>query len=273
MNARLLVVFLVTSIVSLRGAGFTEPPITFYGKVTQNAEGYDFLFTSGQLAWTIQPSAGGTPFVLTTPLSALNGGYSYRLQIPVEKVPNGFTLSVATIPAGALASYNRDQVTLDGAPLTIVSAASNFTFAETQRGKTERVDLAFTAAFLDSDHDGLPDWWEMQYGYDPTDPGDGSGDSDGDGKTALQEYLSGTNPLDGNDHLRVTRVIKPGGIDVTWTSVAGRKYQVLSAATVYGTYTAISGIITAGPGETTKSYTHTPAPGEVRRFYKVVLVP
>ncbi len=51
----------------------------------------------------------------------------------------------------------------------------------------------------------------------------------------------------------------------------GRKYRVDSAATLTDTYIAVSGIITAGAGETTKSYTH--ATGDLRRFYKVVVVP
>jgi subtilase family serine protease len=44
----------------------------------------------------------------------------------------------------------------------------------------------------DSDGDGLPDAWETQYGFDPTDPRDASTDPDYDGLTVLQEYQLGT---------------------------------------------------------------------------------
>jgi len=41
----------------------------------------------------------------------------------------------------------------------------------------------------DSDHDGMPDNWEMNHGLDPNDPSDASSDLDGDGYTNVEEYL------------------------------------------------------------------------------------
>jgi hypothetical protein len=49
----------------------------------------------------------------------------------------------------------------------------------------------------DDDNDGMPDWWETQYGLDPKDDqGDNGpdGDPDGDQLNNLQEYEGGTNP-------------------------------------------------------------------------------
>ena len=46
----------------------------------------------------------------------------------------------------------------------------------------------------DLDHDGLPDQWERQHGFDPENLADGSQDADGDGYTNLEEYLNGTKP-------------------------------------------------------------------------------
>jgi hypothetical protein len=50
----------------------------------------------------------------------------------------------------------------------------------------------------DTDGDGLPDGWEVQHGLNPLDPtGDNGpdGDPDNDGRTNLEEYLNGTNPV------------------------------------------------------------------------------
>ena len=47
---------------------------------------------------------------------------------------------------------------------------------------------------VDSDKDGIPDWWEMANGLDPLNPLDAVLDNDLDGFTNLQEYKNGTNP-------------------------------------------------------------------------------
>ena len=47
---------------------------------------------------------------------------------------------------------------------------------------------------IDSDHDGLPDWWELAKGLNPNsaagDFSDSNGDPDGDGYTNLEDYLT-----------------------------------------------------------------------------------
>lgn len=39
------------------------------------------------------------------------------------------------------------------------------------------------------------DWWEIFYGLNPLDPSDAGQDPDHDGRTNLEEFLAGTNPL------------------------------------------------------------------------------
>jgi pectate lyase len=55
-------------------------------------------------------------------------------------------------------------------------------------------ELKSLPAPLDSDGDGMPDWWEIQYGLDPNDPSDSQGDLNGTGYTNVEEYLNGTDP-------------------------------------------------------------------------------
>ena len=52
---------------------------------------------------------------------------------------------------------------------------------------------------VDSDGDGLPDWWEEKYGLD-TAQNDADADKDGDGFTNAEEYAAGTDPSDKNSH-------------------------------------------------------------------------
>ncbi len=51
---------------------------------------------------------------------------------------------------------------------------------------------------VDTDNDGMPDSWEMQYGLNRHDPSDAAEDLDGDGYTNLEEYNNGWDPTDPN---------------------------------------------------------------------------
>ena len=46
----------------------------------------------------------------------------------------------------------------------------------------------------DSDNDGLPGWWESQYGLDDSNASDANSDEDGDQLSASQEYTLRTDP-------------------------------------------------------------------------------
>lgn len=50
-------------------------------------------------------------------------------------------------------------------------------------------EMASGMAPRDTDHDGMPDDWEIAQGFDPGNAEDGRGDADGDGYTNLEEYL------------------------------------------------------------------------------------
>lgn len=60
---------------------------------------------------------------------------------------------------------------------------------------SEAATLTVTTLDLDSDDDGMPDSYEIEFGLDPSDPGDAESDSDGDGLSALREYQLSTDPL------------------------------------------------------------------------------
>ena len=52
----------------------------------------------------------------------------------------------------------------------------------------------------DSDHDGLPNDWELKYGLNPNNPRDAALDSDNDGFTNLEEFAAKTDPKDSESH-------------------------------------------------------------------------
>ncbi len=60
---------------------------------------------------------------------------------------------------------------------------------ETDAGGYENYPEEARSADFDSDKDGMPDWWERAKGLNP-DAQDNNSDDDGDGYTALEEYLN-----------------------------------------------------------------------------------
>ncbi len=60
---------------------------------------------------------------------------------------------------------------------------------ESDSGGYEDFPEEVRADDYDTDQDGMPDWWEVLAGYDPA-VADNNADEDGDGYTALEEYLN-----------------------------------------------------------------------------------
>jgi pectate lyase len=57
-------------------------------------------------------------------------------------------------------------------------------------------ELASGTPSMDTDHDGMPDDWELNSGLDPKDASDGNSDLDSDGYTNIEEYLHSLSPPD-----------------------------------------------------------------------------
>jgi hypothetical protein len=101
-----------------------------------------------------------------------------------------------------------------------------------------------TVTFVDSDGDGLPDWWENQNGLNPFDAtgvNGANGDPDGDGFTNMQEYLAGTDPHNPQSNLRLD-ITGTAPLTFQFTAQAGHSYTIESAPTPAGPWTALRNI-------------------------------
>lgn len=126
----------------------------------------------------------------------------------------------------------------------------------------------------DTDHDGIPDPWEMQRAGDLTTLG--GWDSDGDDIPDPEEYRADTDPLTG-EHLEILSLTKATGTNtVTWTSRPTRQYKVeatnaIPVPPVAGGWTDVGGGL-IGPPPASPAAAAIPSPSTTKEFYRVKAV-
>lgn len=187
-------VCLLTSLAA-SAADISEPATIFYGKVLGTADVQPQLITEGRLTWVIQ-RADGVDITLTSTLFAYNNGvFSYRLEVPHSALALGLSATDSSVPlALSEQTHRHSSVTLDGAPITLLGpAGSSFTSAQLLRSATYRLDLGVNRKAMDSDGDGLPDWWEDLYELDKQ-ANDANQVFGVGGLTAAQAYAQGLDP-------------------------------------------------------------------------------
>jgi subtilisin family serine protease len=122
---------------------------------------------------------------------------------------------------------------------------------------------------VDTDGNGLPDWWELQYfghltGTDP------NADPDHDGMSNFAEWIAGTNPTNAASNLRIILLsaTNANAVVLGWTSVAGKTYWVERATNLL---TGFNSTILTNINATAPVNTQTDTailPGNAR-FYRV----
>ncbi|MEI6676164.1 MAG: metallophosphoesterase [Verrucomicrobiota bacterium] len=125
----------------------------------------------------------------------------------------------------------------------------------------------------DSDHDGIPDAYEMAHGLDRFNAADAALDRDGDGASNLDEFILAT-AADVPDHYTFSTTYNPlaGTATVSFPTVAGRNYRVMFSPNLLGWQPASAAL--PGTGTTLTwtddgSSTGTPPAGAGQRFYRI----
>jgi len=161
------------------------------------------------------PDAGFVPYVLVEQISYL----------PIAPWPTGAAGTGSSLQRLIGGAYGNDP--------------ANWWVAAPTAGQ------ANTAHPFDSNTDGLPDAWQLQYFGSLSDPNAApTADPDGDGFNNLQEYLAGTNPRNAASRLKLDSAVVAGsGIDIQFTAVAGKTYSVLWTGSLNnGTWTKLADV-------------------------------
>ena len=189
------------------------------------------------------PDAGFVPYVLVEKVK-----YEAAVPWPTNVAATGWSLQRI-----ALSGYANDQTNWLGASPTAGRAND-------------------TNPNPDSDGDGLPDSWEIQYFGSISDPrATADGDPDADGFSNLQEYVAGTSPVDTASLLKIDSADRAGGTTtLRFTAVAGKTYSVVySVALGNGAWLKLKDVpaqATTGP----LAVTDSAADAGAARFYRIV---
>lgn len=121
----------------------------------------------------------------------------------------------------------------------------------------------------DDDNDGIPDVYESANGLNPF-SNDANGDLDHDGMSNYNEFIAGTSANNPNSVFRVLRTsTNLGTVQITWSSVAGKNYEVLSSSEPNGPFSISTNTASAGNGETSASI----PVNESSRFFRIRVLP
>jgi len=119
---------------------------------------------------------------------------------------------------------------------------------------------------LDSDGNGLPDWWEQVYFGQPTGT-DPAADPDGDGLSNVQEFVADTNPTNSLSSLRILSVSPVGsGARITWSGGSTASQVIERALSTLGPWVPL--YTNLPPASASPSLIDT-APGPDTTFYRV----
>jgi len=173
---------------------------------------------------------------------------------------------------------SQPAVSSDGRTVAFLSLGSGLVSVDLNRtldAFTYAIDVGMP---LDSDADGIPDWWMIQYFGHPTGQASDSSlaqdDADGTGMSNLDKFLAGLNPTNPASVFRITSISLQGtNTLISWQAGGGRTNVVQAAATVSGPYSDISPDISLpGSGDVFTNYLDTTT-NQSTRFYRIKLGP
>ncbi|KPA13909.1 conserved hypothetical protein, secreted [Candidatus Magnetomorum sp. HK-1] len=219
---------LFTLLLITSGSGFAtiiEPETLIYGQVYNLYQNNKIIITDANIECAIRKKGASTISTYQASVECMKcqeydtdgkncnscEKYSYLLKIPQETHPVSDKNSDQVVPLlSDKQQYDIVDIKVNGVQANMRSKSEyghiqpedkkgKFILAgQTRRSHFYEIDLELVLPVKDSDKDGLPDFWEKQYGLSINNPDDASTDEDNDGWTNLNEFLYATNPTISN---------------------------------------------------------------------------
>ena len=137
--------------------------------------------------------------------------------------------------------------------------------------QSQTATLTVVAAGADTDHDGLPDAWEIANGLNPNNPNDAQADADNDRMTNLEEFNAGTDPRSASSFLRLEATgVVPDGIVLSFAAVSNKTYTIQSSPTLSGIPWAKLVDFAARATNRVANVTNRVSGAEGPRFYRLI---
>ena len=125
----------------------------------------------------------------------------------------------------------------------------------------------------DSNNNGIPDWWEIQNSLDPAAAIDPKIDSDRDGLTDHEEYLTGTDPWDNASFFKAELALNPvsGTPEMVFSPVSTDRLYTLeyTADVTSGSWRTVSGMANMQMLSNTEPGRLSISPDKSFRIYRI----
>ncbi len=200
-----------------------------------------------------------------------NGSYFNRLDSATVLDEGGNNISVRLLPIGARGDYHLTASSAAigrGGGLWIGTFPALARDMDAEARPTGASPDIGADEYVDSNGDGIPDYWEQLYGITMT----AISDADGDGFLDLDEYYAGTDPRDPQSFLGITLLEhQPAGLRLQWQSVWGKAYDVTRASALQGAayLPGVTNVPAEAPVNTLTNLADAPGQG----FYRIEINP
>ena len=158
------------------------------------------LFSSGRIELRYK-SMSGTKNSCTVGIQNANGTGGLQMAYNQAYLENNLAVRISpprfvdvTPLSGTVAAGAQAQLAVEFNAQRILPGSYTANIQISPNGLGETLNIPVILEIQDTDHDGMPDWWEIANGLNPNDPSDAYADPDGDGYPSFYEFIHNTNP-------------------------------------------------------------------------------